>query len=56
VAKQKSLARLPPSEVLLDIDANARQVVAINPKLVLDGKGLSGMVSNLASILCQVLF
>ncbi len=36
--KTETARRIATSEVLLDIDANARQAVAIDPKLVLDGE------------------
>lgn len=36
--KTETARRIATSEVLLDIDANARQAVAIDPKLILDGK------------------
>jgi uncharacterized protein len=36
--KTETARQIAASEVLLDIDANARQAVAIDPKLVLDGE------------------
>ena len=36
--KTETACRIAASEVFLDIDANARQAVAIDPKLVLDGE------------------
>ena len=36
--KTETARQLAASEVLLDIDDNARQALAIEPKLVLDGK------------------